>query len=286
VRKASRLSWRKEQGSSRENSELAAMNAFETIIYEKRDGIAYITLNRPKALNAVNVKMRDELYQVLPAIDDDPEVMLAILKGAGARGFSAGADVTEFGTVPSQAIGRQVRWERDLWGQFLSVSKPLIVAIHGFALGAGVEMSMCCDIRIAAEDARFGLPEVGIGMVPTAGGSQTMPRLVPLGMALASILTGEIINAAEALRIGLVHQVVPRADLISTAESVAHKIMSRGQIAVRYAKKAIRRGLDLPLEQGLDMESKLFARVLTTEDAREGIAAYREGRRPRFTFTN
>ncbi len=262
------------------------MNAFETIIYEKRDGIAYITLNRPKALNAVNIKMRDELYQVLPAIDDDPEVMLAILKGAGDRGFSAGADVTEFGTVPSQAIGRQVRRERDLWGQFLSVSKPLIVAIHGFALGAGVEMSMCCDIRIAAEDARFGLPEVGIGMVPTAGGSQTMPRLVPLGMALAPILTGEIINAAEALRIGLVHWVVPRTDLSSTAESMAHKIMSRGQIAVRCAKAAIRRGLDLPLEQGLDMESKLFARVLTTEDAREGIAAYREGRRPRFTFTN
>jgi enoyl-CoA hydratase len=262
------------------------MDAFETIIYEKRDGIAYITLNRPKALNAVNIKMRDELYEVLPAIDDDPEVMLAILQGAGDRGFSAGADITEFGTVPSQAIGRQVRWERDLWGQFLSVSKPLIAAIHGFALGAGVEMSMCCDIRIASDDARFGLPEVGIGMVPTAGGSQTMPRLVPLGMALAPILTGEIINAAEALRIGLVHRVVPRADLMSTTEDMAHKIMSRGQIAVRFAKEAIRRGLDLNLEQGLEMESKLLARIINTNDAREGIAAYREGTIPRFTLTN
>lgn len=259
------------------------MNAFETIIYEKRDGVAYITLNRPKALNAVNIKMRDELYEVLPAIDDDPEVMLAILKGAGQRGFCAGADVTEFGTVPSQAIGRQVRWERDLWGQFLSVSKPLIVAIHGFALGAGVEMAMCCDIRIASEDARFGLPEVGIGMVPTAGGSQTMPRLMPLGMATAPILTGEIINAVEALRIGLIHRVVPRADLIPTAESVAHKVMSRGQIAVRCAKEAIKRGLDLALNQGLEMENKLFAMVLNTEDAREGIRAFGEGRSPRFT---
>ena len=259
------------------------MNAFETIIYEKRDGVAYITLNRPNALNAVNIKMRDELYEVLPAIDDDPEVMLAILKGAGQRGFCAGADVTEFGTVPSQAIGRQVRWERDLWGQFLSVSKPLIVAIHGFALGAGVEMAMCCDIRIASEDARFGLPEVGIGMVPTAGGSQTMPRLMPLGMATAPILTGEIINAVEALRIGLIHRVVPRADLIPTAESVAHKVMSRGQIAVRCAKEAIKRGLDLALNQGLEMENKLFAMVLNTEDAREGIRAFREGRSPRFT---
>jgi enoyl-CoA hydratase len=258
------------------------MNAFDNIIYEKRDGIAYITLNRPKAMNAVNIKMRDELYEVLPAIDDDPEVLVCILQGAGERGFSAGADITEFGTVPSQTIGRQIRWERDLWGQFLSVSKPLIVAIHGFALGAGVEMSMCCDIRIASEDARFGLPEVGIGMVPTAGGSQTLPRLVPLGMAGALVMTGEIVGAAEAFRIGLVHSVVPRDELMATAESVARRIMSRSQTAVRCAKQAIRRGLDLTLEQGLEMESRLFAAVLETPDARMGIQAYREGRMPRF----
>ena len=258
------------------------MNVFETIIYEKKDGIAYVTLNRPEALNAVNIRMRDELYEVLPAIDDDPEVRVGILKGAGERGFSAGADITEFGTVPSQAIGRQVRWERDLWGQFLGVSKPLIVAIHGFALGAGVEMSMCCDIRIASEEARFGLPEVGIGMVPTAGGSQTMPRLVPPGMAAAPVLTGEIMDAAEALRTGLIHRVVPRDELMPTAEGMARKITSRSQTAVRYAKQAIRRGLDLPLEQGLEMEGLLFARALNTTDAREGIRAFREGRVPRF----
>jgi len=240
------------------------MNAFETIIYEKKDGIAYITLNRPQALNAVNIKMRDELYEVLPALDDDPEVMIGIIKGAGDRGFSAGADITEFGTTPSQAIARQVRWERDLWGQFLSVTKPLIAAMHGFALGAGVEMSICCDIRIASDDARFGLPEVGIGMVPTAGGSQTMPRLVWPGMCAANILTGELINAAEALRIGLVHRVVTRADLMSAAEAMARLIMSRNQVAVRYAKQAINRGLDLTLEQGLEMEGELFARVLST----------------------
>jgi len=254
------------------------MSAFDTIIFEKRDGIAHITLNRPQALNAVNIKMRDELYEVLPAIDDDPDVMAAILKGAGDRGFSAGADITEFGTVPSQAIGRQVRWERDLWGLFLSISKPLIAAIHGFALGAGVEMSMCCDIRIASEDARFGLPEVGIGIVPTAGGSQTMPRLVPLGKAIAPILTGEIIDAAEALRIGLVHRVVARADLIPSAESMAVMIMSRPQVAVRYAKQAIRHGLDLTLDQGLKMEGRLFAAVLNTEGARAGVRAFLDGK--------
>ncbi|UCG84503.1 MAG: enoyl-CoA hydratase/isomerase family protein [Dehalococcoidia bacterium] len=250
------------------------MSAFDTIVYEKRDGIAYITLNRPQALNAVNIKMRDELYEALPAIDDDPDVMVAILKGAGDKGFSAGADITEFGIVPSQAIGRQVRWERDLWGRFLSLSKPLIAAIHGFALGAGVEMSMCCDVRVASEDARFGLPEVGIGMIPTAGGSQTMPRLAPLGKAIAPILTGEIIDAAEALRIGLVHRVVARAELIPSAESIAIRITSFGQIAVRCAKQAIIRGLDLTLEQGLEMESRLFTAVLDTEDARAGIRAY------------
>jgi enoyl-CoA hydratase len=252
------------------------VNPFETIIYEKSNGIAIITLNRPQALNAVNVRMRDELYEVLPAIDDDPEVLIAIVRGAGERAFSAGADITEFGTVPSQAIGRQVRWERDLWGQFLGVSRPLIAAMHGFALGAGVEMSMCCDVRIASDDARFGLPEVGIGMVPTAGGSQTMPRLVPLGMSAPIVLTGEVIGAAEALRIGLVHRVVPRSDLMSTAEEIAHTIMSRGQTAVRCAKQAIGRGLDLTLEQGLDLENRLFAAVLTTEDARAGIAAIQD----------
>ena len=248
-------------------------NAFETIIYEKNDGIAYITLNRPQSLNAVNTKMRDELYEVLPAIDDDPEVMVGIVKGAGDRGFSAGADITEFGTVPSQAIGRQVRWERDLWGQFLSVSKPLIAAMHGFAMGAGVEMSMCCDFRIASDDARFGLPEVGIGMVPTAGGSQTMPRLVPVGMSAGPIITGEIIDAAEAYRIGLLNKVVERTALITTAENLANKLMSRSQVAIRYTKQAIWRGLDLALEQGLEMESLLFAAVLKTRDAEEGIKA-------------
>jgi len=240
------------------------MNTFETIIYEKKGGIVYITLNRPQALNAVNIKMRDELYEVLPAIEDDPEVMVGIIRGAGDRGFSAGADITEFGTTPSQAIARQVRWERDLWGKFLGVSKPLIAAIHGFALGAGVEMSMCCDIRIASDDARFGLPEVGLGMVPTAGGSQTMPRLVALGMCTATILTGDIINAAEALRIGLINKIVTRADLLPAVEDTARKIMSRSQTAVRYAKQAINRGLDLSLEQGLEMERELHAMVLGT----------------------
>jgi len=258
------------------------MNAFETIDYQKKDGIGYITLNRPQALNSVSIKMRDELYHVLPAITDDPDVLVAIITGAGERAFSAGADISEFDTTPSRIIARQIRWERDLWGQFLAVPKPIIAAIHGFALGAGVEMAMCCDIRIASQDARFGLPEVGLGMIPTAGGSQTLPSLVPLGKAAALVLTGEIIDSAEAFRLGIIHQVVTRDELIPAVEKVASKIMARGPIAVRYAKEAIKRGLDLSLEQGLELESRLFTSVIETEDAREGIKAHLEGRNPRF----
>jgi enoyl-CoA hydratase len=238
------------------------MNTFQTITYEKQDGLAFITLNRPQALNAVNIKMRDELYEVLPAVRDDPEVQAAILRGAGERAFCAGADITEFGTTPSVVIARRVRWERDLWGLFLSLPKPLIVAIHGYAVGAGIEMAMCCDLRVASDDARFGLPEVGLGMVPTAGGSQTLPRTIPPGKAAELILTGDLIDAAEAFRLGLVNRVVSRADLLPTAEALARRIMSYPQIAVRCAKEAVTRGLQLGLEQGLELESQLFHTIV------------------------
>lgn len=258
------------------------MDAFETIIYRKKDGVGHITLNRPQALNAVNIKMRDELYEVLPAVTDDPDVKVAIITGAGERAFSAGADISEFGTTPSRVIARQIRWERDLWGQFLAVPKPIIVAINGYALGAGIEMAMCCDIRIASTGARFGLPEVGLGMIPTAGGSQTLPRTVRQGWSQALVLTGDIIDAAEAFRIGLVHKVVAREELMPAAEAVAAKLMSRSQSALKYAKQAINRGLDLTLEQGLELEGRLFARVLKTEDAAKGIGAYQKDGSPSF----
>ncbi len=235
------------------------MGAFENIIYDKGNGIGWITLNRPKALNAVNIKMRDELYEVLPAIKDDPEVKVAIVKGAGDRAFSAGADISEFGTTPSQKIAREVRWERDLWGMFLSVQKPIIAAIGGFALGAGIEMAMCCDIRIASENSQFGLPEANLGMVPTAGGSQTMPRLVLKGHVSQIVFTADRIDAAEALRIGLVNKVVPLEDLIPSTTAMAKNIMSNNPEALKYAKTAITRGLEMPLVQGLEMETRLVA---------------------------
>ncbi len=258
------------------------INAFETIIYEKKDGLAYVTLNRPEVLNRYNIQMRDEFYQVLTAIRDDPEVMVIILKGAGERAFCVGADLTEFGTAPSPTIARQVRWERDVWGVFLSLKQPLIAAVHGFVLGSGVEIACCCDIRIASEDAIFGLPEVALAMIPAAGGTQTLPRVIGRGKALEILLTSNRIDAHEAHRIGLVNKVVPREELYPTAEEMARKLMSCAPIAVKYAKEAINRGLDLGLEEGLTLEAKLANLVAKTEDAAEGIKAWVEKRPPIF----
>ena len=198
----------------------------QVLIYEKDGGIAWVTLNRPEVLNAMNMEMRDELWQVLHALQDDPDVAVAIFKGAGEQAFSAGADISEFGTAPSVAEARRARRERDLWGYMLTIEKPLIAAIHGFALGAGVELSMCCDLRIAAEDARLGLPEVNLGLIPGWGGTQRLPRLVGRGRASWLILTGEAISAQEALRIGLVDFVVPAGELLHRAEALAKTIGS------------------------------------------------------------
>lgn len=244
------------------------MSAFETIIYEKQDTIAYITLNRPKVLNVYNMKMRDELYQILGAIKDDPGVSVAILKGAGDKAFCAGADLTEFLTAPSPIIARQVRWERDVWGLFLSLPQPVIAALHGYVLGDGIEMALCCDLRIASDDAQFGTPEVGLGIIPAAGGTQTLPRTVGRGKALQMLLTGRRLNAEEAYKAGLVNRVVPREKLLPTVEEIARKIASYDQMAVRSAKQTIIRGLDLPLKEGLELEERLASSLLIRSSKR------------------
>ena len=233
------------------------MSNFETIIYEKLDGVGYVALNRPHALNAYNLKMRDELYQVLGSIKDDPEVKVAIFRGAGERAFCAGADLAEFLTAPSPIIARQVRWERDVWGLFLSITKPLIAALHGYVLGSGIEIALCCDIRLASEDAQFGLPEPGLGIIPAAGGSQTLPRVIGRAKALEILLSGRWIKAEEAHCLKLVNRVVSRNELLPEAERLARKIAHFDPVAVSYAKQAITRGLDLSLEQGLELEAKL-----------------------------
>jgi len=247
------------------------VNGFKTLIYEKQDNIAYVTLNRPQALNVYNIQMRDDLYQVLSAIKDDLEVRVAILKGGGEKAFCAGADLGEFLTAPSPIIARQVRFTRDVWALFLSIPQPLIAALHGYVLGSGIEIALCCDIRIASEDVRFGLPEVGLGILPAAGGTQTLPRTIGRAKALEILLTSRWIDGKEAFDIGLVNRLVPREKLFQTAEEMAKKIASYNPVAVRNAKKAVLRGLDLPLEGGLDLEKRLASELTLTPTQRIDI---------------
>ena len=241
------------------------MSDFEVIIYEKKDSIAYVTLNRPKALNAYSIRMRDELFEVLEAIRDDPDVKVIVLKGAGDKAFCAGADLTEFLTAPSPVFARKARFERDVWGLFLSIDKPFIVAMHGYVLGSGIEMALCCDIRLASEDAQFGLPEPGLGIIPAAGGSQTLPRTVGQAAALEMLMSGRWLTAEEAHNIKLVNRIVPREKLIPEAEKIAEKICSYDNKAVRYVKQAVTRGLDLTLDEGLKLERTLAGRLLKKE---------------------
>jgi enoyl-CoA hydratase len=242
------------------------MSGFEVIIYEKRDGTGYVTLNRPQALNAYNLKMRDELYEVLGAIRDDPGVEVVIFQGAGDKAFCAGADLTEFLTAPSPVIARQSRFERDVWGLFLSIDRPLIAALHGYVLGSGIEIALCCDIRLASKDAQFGLPEPGLGIIPAAGGSQTLPRTVGRAAALEILMSGRWVTAVEACRLKLVNRVVPRAELLPEAERLATKIKHYNPLAVSYAKQAVTRGLDLDLKTGLELESKLGRRLMALSE--------------------
>ncbi len=241
------------------------MSESNVIIYEKRDNVAYVTLNRPKALNAYSIRMRDELFEVLGAIRDDPEVRVTILKGAGEKAFCAGADLTEFLTAPPPVFARDARFARDIWGRFLSIPKPFIAALHGYVLGSGIEMSLCCDIRLASDDAQFGLPEVGLGIIPAAGGSQTLPRVVGPANAHDLLLTGRWIKADEAKRIKLVNRVVTRSELYPEAEKLAENLKSYNPLAVSCAKQAIIRGLDLSLQEGLRLEKRLGRLLLHVE---------------------
>jgi len=233
------------------------MSDFEVILYEKKDEKGYITLNRPKFLNAYNIKMRDELFEALSAAKDDPEIAVVILKAAGEKAFCAGADLSEFLTAPPPVAARQVRFERDVWGLFLSIKKPIIAALHGYVLGSGIEMAMCCDIRVASEDAKFGVPEMGLGIIPAAGGSQTIPRIVGRGYAMEMLLSGRWISAAEAKKIKMINRVVPRTELLPVVEKLADMVRGYDKMALEFAKQAVVDGLDLPLAQGLELEARL-----------------------------
>ena len=233
------------------------MNAFKTVIYEKENHIGYVSLNRPKQLNAYNIQMRDDLYEVMGAIKEDDDVRVVVIKGAGEKAFCAGADLSEFLTAPSPTAARRIRFERDLWKLFFTVPQPLVVALHGFILGSGIEIALCCDLRIASENARFALPEMGLGIIPAAGGTQTLPRTVGRAKSMEMILTAEFLGSSEALQIGLINRIVPDNALLEHITGVAEKIAACDPVIVQKTKQALMRGLDLSLGAGLELERRL-----------------------------
>jgi enoyl-CoA hydratase/carnithine racemase len=237
------------------------MSLFETLIYEKTGRIAVVTLNRPEVLNIHNMAMRDNLFEVLSAIREDDEIRVVIFKGAGEKAFCAGADLKEFLTAPLPTQAREVRFDADLWNLFTQMPQPLIAAVHGYCLGSGIEIALCCDLVIASEDAKFGLPEVGLGIIPAAGGTQTIPRAIGNGPALEMMLTNRWIDADEAIRIGLVNKIVSRTRLFAEAQETANRIAVQNPKIIRFAKEAVLRGLDLSLDQGLELEKRLALRI-------------------------
>ena len=236
-------------------------SAFGTTLLSKDGGVAEIALNRPKVLNAHNMQMRDDLYAALEAVRDDPDVNSVLLRGEGDRAFCTGADLTEFGTAPSRVIARQVRWERDLWGLFRDLDRPIVAALHGFVIGSGVEMALLCDLRIASEDAVFGMPEASLGLIPAAGGTQTLPRALGASRALQALLGGERIPASRSVAMGLAHRVVARDRLLEEARGQARRLAELPARPVRAVKRAMLRGMDLPLERALEAELRLAVSV-------------------------
>jgi len=234
--------------------------SFTTVLYEKEGPLAIVALNRPQMLNAYNVQMRDDLYQALWAVRDDPEVRVMILRGEGAA-FSTGGDVSEFGSAPSPIGAREIRWGRDVWGTLLSLPQPTIAAVHGYAVGGGMEMALLCDLCIAAQDTIFFLPETSLGMIPGVGGTQTAPRAIGLGRAVDMVLTGKRVSAQEAVHIGLVNRVVARETLLTAAKALAYTLAQHDPQVVTLAKRAIRQGRDLSLAEGLELERRLWAMI-------------------------
>ena len=256
--------------------------AYENLLYEKRDQIGFITFNRPKVLNALNRKTMEELNHILITAREDDEVRVLILTGAGEKSFVAGADISEL-AVQTPVSGR----ETALFGQSVlhrleTMGKPSIAAINGFALGGGCEVALACSMRLASKTAKLGQPEVKLGILTGYGGSQRLSRLCGKGVAHELCLTGEMISADEALRIGLVNHVYEPAELLSAAEALAKKIIANAPLAVKFTMEAIERGVEMPQEEGQFLEATLFGISAATEDMREGTKAFLEKRPAQF----
>jgi enoyl-CoA hydratase len=256
--------------------------AYENLLYDVKDQIARITFNRPNVLNALNPKIIDEFGDCLNAARRDDSVRVLILTGAGEKAFVAGADINDLAKRNAVDGKEHSVHSQEILHRLETMGKPSIAAINGFALGGGCELALGCTIRIASRNAKIGQPEVKLGIIPGFGGSQRLPRLCGKGMAHELILTGEMITAEEALRIGLVNRVVELADLIPTAESIARKIAANAPLAVKYAMEAIEHGMEMTQEEGLFLESALFGLCCATEDMHEGTRAFIEKRPAKF----
>jgi enoyl-CoA hydratase len=256
--------------------------SYRNILFDVSGGIARLTVNRPEKLNALNRETVQEIDSALAAFESEASAGALILTGSGPKAFVAGADINELAKqTPQEGKDYSLYGQRAL-GRLTSSGKPTIAAINGFALGGGLELALACHLRIAAEGASLGLPEVTLGIIPGFGGTQRLPRLVGSGRALELILTGDRIDAAEAHRIGLVNKVVPAADLLARAEDLARTILSRGPVAVRFALDCVSRGAEMPLSEGLFLEAGLFGLLVTTDDMKEGTRAFLEKRKPSF----
>jgi enoyl-CoA hydratase/carnithine racemase len=256
--------------------------ALANVLYEKKGSIAYVTVNRPKVLNALNTPTWKDLRTAFEDARDDAAVRGVILTGAGDKAFIAGADISELADATAIEAEQSSSFGQAVLNLIENLGKPVIAAINGFALGGGCETAMACTIRIAVDTAKFGQPEVTLGLVPGGGGTQRLPRLVGKGRALQLILSGEMISAQEAYRIGLVNEVVPSADLIKRAEAILQKISSNAPVAVKFALEATNRGLETSQSEGLSLEASYFGLCAATQDKREGTSAFLEKRAPRF----
>jgi enoyl-CoA hydratase len=254
----------------------------ENVLYEKKGAIAYVTLNRPKVLNALNQRTWQDLRAAFEEARDDADVRGVILTGAGDKAFIAGADISELAQVTAVQAERSSTYGQEVLNLVENLGKPVIAAVNGFALGGGCETAMACTIRIATENAKFGQPEVKLGVIPGGGGTQRLPRLVGKGRALQLILSGEMIGAQEAYRIGLVNEVVPAAELITRAEGILKQIFSNAPLAVKYSLEAVNKGLETSQAEGLSLEASYFGLCAGTEDKTEGTQAFLQKRAAQF----